>query len=873
MSFLNLLRIRTYWYGLLALLLLPRAGGQIAFTSKYGGNTVTGLVGSSVRFTWSFTGDVNSVDWGLKKAGVNAIENNGVLVSLDKNDSLLVTVSSVYSGRVSGSGDVSSGHVIFTLTSIRRSDKGFYGCIIKPTDFFDLQKFDSVYLAVKEASKISFSSVQSSYNEGSAVSITCTASGIPDPDVQWYRSGTVKSSGKKAAFLTFSRIHRTDDGQYTCRANNSAGSDEKHITLVVHYPPTIKQAAASADKSWIGQTVTLKCVSDGVPTPTLTWYKPDGSRINSVTATQNTVNVKMSVDPDFGGFKCNADNGLTPADFEIVKLEQIKKPGSPTIAQLYIQSTSLTVKWTAPADDGGIPITAYRAVILKGSTEIKNEDITDPGTTSWTVRGLEIYTNYMLKILARNAVFEGTAVEKAIKTKYEGVPASATINDLPNEVTDNTITLKWDEPQNNGRVITQYTVYQRIVTDGKPGEWIKLTTITDVSVRQLQVELKKGEVNEFVVTATNEFGESLIEDGKITRVKAIGVSPTITKKSKSKVIVVEENVLYLVCQAEGYPTPSVTWRKNGKVLQSNISKTDFIIDDTSEKDAGKYECEASNSVGTVSYTVEVTIKGSSCNETTLHIIYIIVILVLLIIILILIIVQRRQRNGAVTSNTNRRKKCAECGGEFVVLNPLAVKPDQQSSSNKASGDSATYAAPTRGDYMPLHPSGRTWEINREQVKITKVVGKGAFSRVAKATAWNVSGNEEHTTVAVKMLKANAPESDRRALLSELELMKKLKPHPHVIKLIGCVTVSDPLLVLIEYVPYGDLLGYLRKSRGLDDTYFKDPDVKTQTSLTSEQLMRFAWQVADGMLYLSSRKVHRVTRQLFTLFISLSSSCC
>ena len=64
----------------------------------------------------------------------------------------------------------------------------------------------------------------------------------------------------------------------------------------------------------------------------------------------------------------------------------------------------------------------------------------------------------------------------------------------------------------------------------------------------------------------------------------------------------------------------------------------------------------------------------------------------------------------------------------------------------------------------------------------------------------------------------------------------------------------PLLVLIEYVPYGDLLGYLRKSRGLNDTYFKDPDVKPQTNLTAEQLMRFAWQIADGMFYLSSRKV-------------------
>jgi len=67
----------------------------------------------------------------------------------------------------------------------------------------------------------------------------------------------------------------------------------------------------------------------------------------------------------------------------------------------------------------------------------------------------------------------------------------------------------------------------------------------------------------------------------------------------------------------------------------------------------------------------------------------------------------------------------------------------------------------------------------------------------------------------------------------LELMKKLKPHPHVIKLIACVTESDPLLVLIEYVPYGDVLGYLRKSRGLSDTYFNNPDRKPETNLTSK----------------------------------------
>ena len=51
------------------------------------------------------------------------------------------------------------------------------------------------------------------------------------------------------------------------------------------------------------------------------------------------------------------------------------------------------------------------------------------------------------------------------------------------------------------------------------------------------------------------------------------------------------------------------------------------------------------------------------------------------------------------------------------------------------------------------------------------------------------------TVAIKnflfiaFIVANAAESDKRDLKSELELMKTLKPHPHVIKLLGCVTES------------------------------------------------------------------------------------
>ena len=40
--------------------------------------------------------------------------------------------------------------------------------------------------------------------------------------------------------------------------------------------------------------------------------------------------------------------------------------------------------------------------------------------------------------------------------------------------------------------------------------------------------------------------------------------------------------------------------------------------------------------------------------------------------------------------------------------------------------------------------------------------------------------------------ASAPESDTRDLFSELEVMKTLKPHRHVIRLLGCVTETGKI---------------------------------------------------------------------------------
>ena len=100
----------------------------------------------------------------------------------------------------------------------------------------------------------------------------------------------------------------------------------------------------------------------------------------------------------------------------------VEKPGKASLksSKSVIQATFMTIQWTAPADDGGSPITGYRMILQKGETEIKKDNITDSGTTTYSLRGLERNTNYTVKLFSRNFVFEGDPNVRTIRTKFEG---------------------------------------------------------------------------------------------------------------------------------------------------------------------------------------------------------------------------------------------------------------------------------------------------------------------------------------------------------------------------------------------------------------------------------------------------------------------
>jgi len=50
------------------------------------------------------------------------------------------------------------------------------------------------------------------------------------------------------------------------------------------------------------------------------------------------------------------------------------------------------------------------------------------------------------------------------------------------------------------------------------------------------------------------------------------------------------------------------------------------------------------------------------------------------------------------------------------------------------------------------------------------------------------------------------------LLEEIELMKSIGSHRNVVNMLGCWVKSDPIFLLLEFVPYGDLQHWLRKKR-------------------------------------------------------------
>jgi tyrosine-protein kinase Fer len=96
-------------------------------------------------------------------------------------------------------------------------------------------------------------------------------------------------------------------------------------------------------------------------------------------------------------------------------------------------------------------------------------------------------------------------------------------------------------------------------------------------------------------------------------------------------------------------------------------------------------------------------------------------------------------------------------------------------------------------------------------------------------------------VAVKTCRVTLPEDHKKKFLQEGRILKQYD-HPNIVKLIGICVQKQPIMIVMELVPGGSLLTFLRK---------KSP------ALTDGQLMKMCLDAAAGMRYLESKNcIHR-----------------
>ncbi|XP_064538778.1 tyrosine-protein kinase Fer isoform X2 [Drosophila montana] len=129
-----------------------------------------------------------------------------------------------------------------------------------------------------------------------------------------------------------------------------------------------------------------------------------------------------------------------------------------------------------------------------------------------------------------------------------------------------------------------------------------------------------------------------------------------------------------------------------------------------------------------------------------------------------------------------------------------------------------------------------WELSNDDVVLLEKIGRGNFGDVYKAKLKSTKQD-----VAVKTCRMTLPDEQKRKFLQEGRILKQYD-HPNIVKLIGICVQKQPIMIVMELVPGGSLLNYLRKN---------------SNALSTRQQMGMCRDAAAGMRYLESKNcIHR-----------------
>ncbi|XP_071781449.1 roundabout homolog 2 [Centroberyx gerrardi] len=419
------------------------------------------------------------------------------------------------------------------ISNTRKSDAGMYICV--GTNMVGERDSETAQVTVFERPTFLRRPINQVVLEEETVEFRCQVQGDPQPNVRWRKDDVDVPRGryydKDDYVLRVKKASTSDEGTFTCVAENRVGKLEASATLTVRARPVAAPQFVIRPRDQIvaqGRTATFPCETKGNPQPAVFWQK-EGSQNLLFPNQPQQPNSRFSVSPggdltisavqraDAGYYICQAltvaGSILAKAQLEVTDVLTDRPPpiirqgpsnqtlGVDSVALLKCQASGDPIPSISWLKDGVSLLGKDPRMSLQelGSLQIKSIKLSDSGIytcvaasssgeTSWSAF-LEVKESGVLVIKNRD------------ENELPGPPSKPQVTD----VTKNSVSLSWQPGMVGASPVSSFVI--EAFSQSVSNSW---QTVADhVKTTQFTVKgLRPNTIYLFMVRAVNNQGLS-----------------------------------------------------------------------------------------------------------------------------------------------------------------------------------------------------------------------------------------------------------------------------------------------------------------------------------------------------------------------------
>ncbi|XP_023267337.1 receptor-type tyrosine-protein phosphatase S-like isoform X4 [Seriola lalandi dorsalis] len=351
----------------------------------------------------------------------------------------------------------------------------------------------------------------------------CAASGIPDPEISWFKDflpvdpstsqGRIKQL--RSGALQIENSEETDQGKYECVATNSQGvrySSPANLyvrgaTDTLRRVPPRFSILPSNHEIMPGGSVNITCVAVGSPMPYVKWMlgSEDLTPEDEMPIGRNVL--ELNGVRESANYTCVAMSslGIIEATAQVLVKTLPKPPGTPIVTET--TATSVTITWDSGNPD---PVSYYIIQYRAKGPDSKYETVDSITTTRYSIGGLYPNTEYEIRVSAFNSIGQGPPSTRVEARTGEQAPASPPRNVQAHIISQNTVMVRWEEPEEPNGQVKGYRVYYTMDPSRPMNEW-QIHNVQDSVITTIQ-SLVTSETYTIQVLAFTSVGDGPFSD-------------------------------------------------------------------------------------------------------------------------------------------------------------------------------------------------------------------------------------------------------------------------------------------------------------------------------------------------------------------------